>query len=182
MDETGDPGRRLWDQIVALRPRVYRFAYVLVRSPDEADDLAQAALERAMTRQHLWQEGTRLDSWLFKIVHNLWLNRLSAETVRRQHRPALSLVATEEDGVRTAESRITLALVRRLIEKLPHDQRMALLLIVVEGLSYREAADILEVSVGTVTSRLARARIALRAALEDSGQHATAGMMTAGGC
>ncbi|MCB9946342.1 MAG: RNA polymerase sigma factor [Rhodospirillaceae bacterium] len=181
MGESLDPTRHLWDRMVTLRPRVYRFAYVLVRSPDEADDLTQAALERAMTRHEQWQEGTRLDSWLFKIVHNLWLNRLSAENVRRQHRPALSLVPTEEDGVRNAESRLTLALVRRLIDKLPQDQRMALLLIVVEGLSYREAADVLEVSVGTVTSRLARARIALRAALDDEAPRTAAGTLAGGG-
>jgi RNA polymerase sigma-70 factor (ECF subfamily) len=153
--------------MVALLPRLRRFACALTGSMDEGDDLAQATVERAIRNLDKWQPGTRLDSWMFRIAQNIRLNRIRGMQIRNRH---LQAVSTDHhavsDGVRTAETRLTLAAVRQFVARLPEEQRAVLLLVCVEGLSYREVCETLDLPMGTVTSRLARARIALRAFMQ----------------
>ncbi len=153
--------------IVALQPRLRRFAYGLSGSMDEADDLVQSAFERALQRLDQWQQGTRIDSWMYRIVQTGWLNRLRAGRVRGEH---LASVELEEQGSdrsqRQTEAQMLLDKVRHCIQKLPPDQRAPLLLISVEGLSYKEASEVLDIPVGTLTSRLARGRVALLVMME----------------
>ncbi|HTV87470.1 MAG TPA: RNA polymerase sigma factor [Stellaceae bacterium] len=153
------------DRLIGVLPRLRRFARGLTGTAAEADDLVQAACERALTRQHQFQEGTRFDSWMYRIVQTIWIDQLRARGVRRED----GEVAEERSGsdipVRRIEARLALAEVRRAMDSLPPDQRTTLLLVTVEGLSYREAAEVVGVPVGTIMSRLARARIALQHSL-----------------
>ena len=154
----GDPMQR---DLVALLPRLRRFARGLAGSLDAADDLVQAACERALANRAQWQKGTRLDSWMYRIVQNLWIDQM--RTKGRWHQADEETLAAlpANDMVRAVEARIELAAVRSAIDALPPDQRAVLMLVTVEGQSYRDAAEILEVPIGTVMSRLARARLAL---------------------
>lgn len=152
-----------WTAMTALQPRLRRFAYGLTGSLDEADDLVQAAYERAISRIAQWQAGTRLDSWMYRIVQTIHINRQQANRVRGAHlQPVDPDTLTARDTARALEASITLAKVRGFIGRLPEEQRAALLLVAVEGLSYRDAAEVLDLPVGTLTSRVARARVALR--------------------
>lgn len=161
----------LKQQIAAMAPRLRRFGYVVSGSPDEADDLAQAACLRALSRLDQFQEGTRLDSWMFKIVQSIWIDRVRA----RQRRPdagpdALETLTDGGSAVRRTEARLDIVRLRTLVAELPAEQRDVLALVAIEGLSYREAADLLDIPVGTVMSRLARARkklVAARGAQKD---------------
>ena len=166
----------LHQQMAALLPRLRRFALMLTGSAADADDLTQATIERAIARLDQWAWGSSLQSWLFTIAHNLHRNqrRDAANRLRLLEEHGLELEASA-DGAAAAEARATLGEVRRLVLRLPEEQRAALLLVAVEGLSYREAAELLEVPVGTVTSRLARAREGLRAALAEAAPAAAAG-------
>lgn len=149
--------------LVALGPRLRRFAYGLTGSTEEADDLVQSAYERALTRSDQWQAGTRLDSWMYRIVQTIWLNRLKSRSSHNRHLTELS--ATMEptyDGHGDIESQLTLERIREFVWKMPEEQRAVLLLVAVEGLSYKEASDVIGVPIGTITSRLGRARIAIR--------------------
>lgn len=157
------------DQLIAVLPRLRRFARGLTGSAVEADDLVQAACERALTRAHQFQEGTRFDSWMFRIVQTIWIDQLRARDIRREEAEEEGVhVGTDEPG-RRAEARLALAEVRTALKQLPPEQRAALLLVTVDGLSYREAAEVADVPVGTIMSRLARARVALQAKLEAGG-------------
>ena len=144
---------------MALLPRLRRFACGLTRSVDDADDLLHEALERALRRIDRFEEGTRLDSWMFRIIQNIWIDQQRARKVRGETVDASEIGETMgEDGVQQTESRIMLRRVQSLLELLPADQRVVLLLVSVDGLSYAEAAKTLGVPTGTVMSRLARAR------------------------
>jgi RNA polymerase sigma-70 factor (ECF subfamily) len=153
-------------QMVALLPRLRAFARSLARTPEAADDLVQAACEKALRSLDQWTPGTRLDSWMFRIVQNQWI-----DTKRRERpqstidEPAVEAQLEGDDGLRTTEARLTLARVRQEIARLPEEQRTVLVLICVEDLSYREAAEILDLPMGTVMSRLARARRSLAQAV-----------------
>jgi RNA polymerase sigma-70 factor (ECF subfamily) len=153
-------------QIVDLIPRLRRFACVLTGSRDAADDIVQTALERALTRLDQWQPDTHLDRWLMRILHNVWIDE-----VRRNRRFVGVYDANELDlgvdpGDRRAEAHVALIQTRETIARLPAQQRDVLALVCVDGHSYKEAAEILEVPVGTVMSRLSRARIQLADMLE----------------
>ncbi len=157
---------RFGDQLMAVLPRLRRFARGLTGAAVEADDLVQAACERALARRHQFQEGTRFDSWMFRIVQTIWIDHTRTRKVRKEEpEPAEARLGSDE-AVRRVEARLALAEVRRAIDRLPPDQRAALMLVTVEGLSYREAAEVVQVPVGTIMSRLARARLALHAQLE----------------
>jgi len=152
---------------IELYPRLRRFAYGLCGSIDEADELVQTAFERALKSIRQWQPGTRVDSWMYRIIQNLWRNRLRADRVRGRHLPTpdpdrLSCLRSQQD----ADSGILLEQVQHCIEALPVEQKLAVLLVSVEGLSYREAAGILDISESALTSRLARGRRALLEQLE----------------
>ena len=154
-------------EMAALVPRLRRFAYGLTGSLDAGDDLVQSTCERALSRLHQWQAGTRLDSWMYRIMQNLWRDELRAGRRREVATDSETLDAMAGgDAEAEAAVRLDLATVRRRIADLPPDQRAVLLLVSVEGQSYKEAAAILEVPIGTVMSRLARARLALARALE----------------
>jgi RNA polymerase sigma-70 factor (ECF subfamily) len=157
------------DQLIAVLPRLRRFARGLTGSAAEADDLVQAACERALSRQHQFQEGTRFDSWMFRIVQTIWIDQLRARSVRAEDPELEGDRFGSDEPVRRAEARLALEEVRRAVARLPADQRNALLLVTVEGLSYKEAAEVAGVPVGTIMSRLARARVALQNQLNSGG-------------
>jgi len=162
-------------ELVSLLPRLRRFAYGLTGSQDDGDDLVQSACERALARLDQFQPGTRLDSWMYRIVQNLWIDQRRA----RQARPETGMEPADLEGLavgdaeRELSSRLSIATVQRAVWDLSEDQRSVLLLVCVEGLSYKAAADVLDIPLGTVMSRLARARLAVGRAL-DGGQSATA--------
>ncbi len=157
-------------EMAALVPRLRRFALGLTRAPDQADDLVQATCERAIRGLDGFTRGTRLDSWMYRIMQNLHRNALRDHAVRLRHATQVGLQGEPSlDGAGAAQARADLQTVGAALDRLDPEQRMALILVGVEGFSYQEAAEIMEVPVGTVTSRLARARLRLRAALEDDG-------------
>ena len=159
-DATNDAVRR---EMVALLPRLRRFAAALTGNLTEADDLVQDTVERALRNLDRWEPGTRLDSWMYRIAQNHWIDTVRA----KRRRPIVSgdppEAAISIDGARVAEARLTFADTCRALGELPEDQRATVALVLIEGLSYRETADILGVPIGTVTSRLARARETLSA-------------------
>ena len=161
--------KRFSDQLIAVLPRLRRFAAGLTRSASEADDLVQAACERALAREHQFQEGTRFDSWMFRIVQTIWIDQLRARDVRKEDGDIAEERLGSDEPVRRVEARLALSEVRRAVSLLPPDQRMTLMLVTVEGLSYKQAADVTGVPVGTIMSRLARARVALQQLLEAGG-------------
>lgn len=159
------------DQLIAMLPRLRRFARGLTGKAADADDLVQAACERALTRTHQFQEGTRFDSWMFRIAQTIWIDQLRSRNIRKEASEDEGMHVGSDEPVRRVEARLALHEVRSALGELPPEQRAALLLVTVDGLSYKEAADIAEVPVGTIMSRLARARIALQTKL-DAGAHA----------
>jgi RNA polymerase sigma-70 factor, ECF subfamily len=153
---------RFSDQLIAVLPRLRRFAAGLTRSASEADDLVQAACERALAREHQFQEGTRFDSWMFRIVQTIWIDQLRARDIRKEDGDVAEERLGTDEPVRRVEARLALSEVRRAVALLPPDQRSTLMLVTVEGLSYKQAADVAGVPIGTIMSRLARARTALQ--------------------
>ena len=154
------------DQLIAVLPRLRRFARGLSGSVADADDLVQAACERALARRHQFQEGTRFDSWMFRIVQTIWIDQVRARDVRKENGDVAEERLGSDEPVRRVEARLALDEVRRAVHRLSPDQRTALLLVTVEGLSYKEAAEVMQVPVGTIMSRLARARLALQLQLD----------------
>lgn len=147
------------EELVALLPRLRRFALGLTGSRDQADDLVQNACERALKNLHQYQADTRFDSWMFRITKNIWIDTWRARKAQGLN-VELETAEYEARGYckEDVENRHTLAAVSRAMQKLPEDQRVVLTLVSVEGLSYKEAAKVLEVPAGTVMSRLSRAR------------------------
>jgi RNA polymerase sigma-70 factor (ECF subfamily) len=163
-----DTLRQVREEMVALLPRLRRFARGLAGVADQADDLVQAACERALARIDQWQPGTRLDSWMFRIVQTIWLDERRSAKVRTGEGRIDPELAEEElafDGGRGLEAHMTYEAVRAAMAELPAEQRAVLVLVCVEGQSYKEVAAALDIPIGTVMSRLARARAALAARL-----------------
>lgn len=157
-------------QLIAFLPRLRRFAISLTRSPDRADDLVQSACERALANSGRFEPGTRFDAWMFRIARNLWIDRVRrertagpVEDIEDRHDIA------DATGEHLAETRMELQSVSEAIDALPEEQRQVLILTCVEDLPYREAAEILGIPIGTVMSRLARARKRLAEATGISG-------------
>ncbi|MBW8843608.1 MAG: RNA polymerase sigma factor [Burkholderiales bacterium] len=151
----------LRQEIAALLPRLRRFGRTLAHSREDADDLVQVAIEKALTRTDQWTPGTRLDSWMFRIMQNAWIDELRARERRGQ------TFLPEEDGEHVGDasasgSQLDAILVRKAVARLSEEHRAVVGLVLVEGQSYQEAAEVLGVPVGTVTSRLARARDTLQ--------------------
>lgn len=159
------------DQLIAVLPRLRRFARGLTGSAAEADDLVQAACERALTRAHQFQEGTRFDSWMFRITQTIWIDQLRSRNIRKEVMEDEALHVGSDEPSRRVEARLALQEVRAALAQIPPEQRVALLLVTVDGMSYKQAAEVAEVPVGTIMSRLARARLALQVKLE-AGAHA----------
>jgi RNA polymerase sigma-70 factor, ECF subfamily len=151
-------------RMVAVLPRLRRFAYALTGNTEQGDDLVQDACLRALSRMDLWQPGTRLDSWMYRIAQNIWLDRLRANKVRGEIVGIETMEGvTGSDGRQVAESELTLQAVAAAMAQLPAEQRAMVALVCIEGASYKEAAEVAGVPVGTVMSRLARARRSLHA-------------------
>ena len=148
-------------QMIALLPRLRRFATSLTGNLSDADDLVQDTVERALKNLHRWQEGTRLDSWMYRIAQNLWIDNVRSRRLRPTVEVDPQEAALAVDGARVMEAKLTFADTCRALAALPEEQRVVVALVLIEGQSYREAADILDLPMGTVTSRLARAREAL---------------------
>jgi RNA polymerase sigma-70 factor (ECF subfamily) len=153
--------------MVELLPRLRRFAVALTGDLDQADDLVQETCMRALARVEQWQPGTRLDSWMYRIAQNLWLDRMRAKKVRGEQVDVETAEAVAgPDGRNVVESRLSLSAVSSAMAHLPDEQRMLIALVCIDGLSYKEAAEITDTPIGTVMSRLARARRELHARLE----------------
>jgi RNA polymerase sigma-70 factor (ECF subfamily) len=155
----------LADEIAALLPRMRRFARALTYHREDADDLVQIAMERALGRSDQWEAGTRLDSWLFRIIKNAWIDEVRSRTRHAE------LFAPEEEGEHvgddTAQAHQQRLAIQKAISLLSEEHRLVVGLVLVDGLPYKEAADVLEIPIGTLTSRLARAREALQQLLAD---------------
>lgn len=169
---------RVEDQLVAFLPNLRRFAISLCRSRDVADDLVQMACERALANADRFEPGTRFDAWMFRILRNLWIDHVR----KRKTAGVQEDISERQDiagasGERDVEARMTLRSVAEAIPELPDEQREVLLLVCVEELSYREAADVLGIPIGTVMSRLARARKNLADAAGITGVAARSGVM-----
>ena len=147
------------NDLAALLPRLWRYAFVLCRDPDRSHDLVQATCERAISRRHQFRVGTRLDAWTFTILQSIWKNEIRRDSIRRGQ----GFVAAEEAGLVDREElpdgKIFFAEVLNMVDSLPEAQKSAIYLVYVEGLSYEEAAQALEIPTGTLTSRLVRARL-----------------------
>jgi RNA polymerase sigma factor (sigma-70 family) len=158
-------------EMVELLPRLRRLGRVLARDPADADDLVQLTVERALARRGQWRPGTSLASWMFRIMKNAWIDESRARARRGD------VFAPEEEGERAGadgaaamEARLTAREVESAMARLPPDQRIAVALVLVEGLSYQEAAEVLEIPPGTLTSRLVRGRAALMAQIGEAGR------------
>jgi RNA polymerase sigma factor (sigma-70 family) len=150
------------NDLVAMLPRLRRFAHSLSQSGADADDLTQATIERALRSRVQWQPGTRLDSWLYRIMRNLWI-----DTVRSRARRDKVEVPGEEaellggDPRESIEASLELNRMMAAMQRLPEEQREVVSLILIEGFGYRETAEMLGLPIGTVSSRLVRGRTAL---------------------
>ena len=154
-------------ELLTLLPKLRRFARSLARDAADADDLLQVALERALKARAQWQPGTRLDAWTMRIVRNCWIDEVRSRTRRAQTFVAEEAgAAVGVDGHEDVERRAEMHDVDQAMNALPPEQREAVALVLVEGLAYKEAAEILDVPIGTLTSRLTRGRQALARMLE----------------
>lgn len=155
-------------EIVALLPRLRRFACALTGSLDEADDVVQAACERALKSLDQFTPGTRCDLWLFQIIRTVWIDKLRyAKRRETVHDPEeAERVAFDARIHEQTEARMDLEYVRQEIANLSEEQRVILVLVTIDGRSYQEAAEMLSIPIGTVMSRLARARRRLAEALD----------------
>ena len=162
----GSSAEVLRDRIIELLPRLRRFARSLARNAQDADDLVQITAERALARAEQFQPEHSVASWLFGILRNAWIDEGRS---RRRRETLLEPEALAERVADTAAgSDPELLCLQDALTRLPDDQRLAVALVLVEGLSYKEAASIMSVPVGTLTSRLARGREALQSLLSDT--------------
>jgi RNA polymerase sigma-70 factor (ECF subfamily) len=157
--------RQLQAEIVEMLPRLWRFGLTLTRSAAEADDLVQSACERALSREAQLRGDTKIGAWMYTIMRNLWIDQIRARRTHLHDGIEAADNVVGDDGVALAERNDAWAAVRRGLASLPVQQRVALTLVCVDGMSYKEAAAILEVPIGTLTSRIARGREALHAQL-----------------
>ncbi|ORM65489.1 RNA polymerase subunit sigma-24 [Pantoea rodasii] len=151
--------------LAAHLARMWRYAMVLSRNRDVAEELVQSTCVRALERSAQYAPGTRIDRWLFSVLHSVWINELRAQRVRMGQ----GFVASDEllapDNQQQNEQRRQYAKVMQRVGQLPEAQRNAVFLVYVEGFTYQEAADTLAVPIGTIMSRLAAARNTLASAV-----------------
>ena len=154
------------NEIASLLPRMRRFARALTFHREDADDLVQVAMERALGHSEQWTPGTRLDSWIFRIIKNAWIDEVRSRTRRSE------LFVPEEAGEHVGDDFAEAQQQRMAIEKavslLSEEHRLVVGLVLVDGMAYKDAAEVLEIPLGTLTSRLARAREALQQILSDN--------------
>lgn len=154
-------------------PRLRRYARALVRDPHYADDLVQDTLERACVKWHLWKSGSNLRAWLITIMHHIFLNQLKSNTNLSKLSAGLDEVS-EMAGPTSSEAGIVLRDLEQALSRLSIEQRQVLLLVGLEDLKYGEVAKILRIPIGTVMSRLARARERLMNLMEGVDDHSVA--------
>ena len=150
-------------EIADLVPRLRRFAYAICGNREQGDDLVQTACVKALSRLDQYQRGTRLDSWMFRIIQNSHIDaaRHRQRSGGTSDPEVLDRLSDGGRGAAHSEQRLLLARVRAAIAELPEEQRAVMALVAIEGYSYKEAAEILETPIGTIMSRLARARARL---------------------
>lgn len=143
-----------------LLPRLRRFGYALTGSESEGDDLLQEAIVKALDRENQWTPGTRLDSWMFRIMQTTWIDKVRSRGRKQRVHSELKAAPfnTHEDGRRLFHDRLDLMDVHTAMMQLGDTERAALILVSIEGHTYNEAAQVLEVPIGTIMSRVARAR------------------------
>ncbi|WP_250475476.1 RNA polymerase sigma factor [Caballeronia sp. GAFFF1] len=147
-----------------LLPRLWRFALRLTQNQHDAEDLVQRACVRALERRNQLQPGTSTLSWLFSIVHSTWMNELRSRSIRSRGSMDWQdeeIESLADPGGHNPEVDLMHRQVFNAVEALPEAQRVVMVLVAIEGLSYREAADVLDVPIGTVMSRLSRARLTI---------------------
>jgi RNA polymerase sigma-70 factor (ECF subfamily) len=153
-------------ELTALLPRLRRFAHALARDASDADDLTQATVERALRSRAQWQPGTSLHSWCCRIMRNLWIDTARSRGRRAVHEaPEEAGENVGSDPREAMDASVDLKRIMAAMDRLPDEQREVVALILVEGFGYREAAEMLELPIGTVSSRLVRGRTALLAML-----------------
>lgn len=152
------------DQLAALLPRLRRFAHALSRNPADADDLTQATIERALRSRDQWQTGTKLDSWSYRIMRNLWIDTARSQSRRTaREAPEEEGLGIGEDPRDSMDAALDLKRIMAAMGRLPDEQREVVALILIEGFGYREVSEMLALPIGTVSSRLVRGRTALLA-------------------
>ena len=148
--------------LTQLLPRLRRFAHSLSRNPADADDLAQATVERALRSRDQWEPGSRLDSWLYRIMRNLWIDTVRSRGRREAHEaPEDEAQTVGSDPRESIDASLELQRAMAAMDRLPDEQREVVALILIEGFGYREASELLGLPIGTVSSRLVRGRTAL---------------------
>jgi RNA polymerase sigma-70 factor (ECF subfamily) len=150
-------------ELVVLLPRLRRFARALARNAHDADDLVQLALERALSRAAQARADAPLAGWMFGIVRNAWIDERRARARRARTFAPAELGEQIADASRSGHAEALS--VQDALARLPEEQRSAVALVLIEGLSYKEAAHVMQVPIGTLTSRLARGREALQGLL-----------------
>lgn len=149
-------------RIIAFLPRLRRFCMALTGSHDQCDDLLQQTVERALARIGQWQAGTSLESWMFRIAQNLHIDQIRSDGRRGQQVDLDQLAdVSGEDGRTITEARSELARAQAAMAALPDEQRILMALVVIDGRSYKEASEIMGLPIGTVMSRISRARHAI---------------------
>lgn len=143
-------------------PRLRRFAFALSRNAADADDLTQMTIERALNARAQFEQGTKLDSWLYRIMRNLWIDTARSRARKSKMEAGADAAETVAIDPRPAiEASVDLRRIMAAMERLPDEQREVVALILIEGLGYRETAELLGLPIGTVSSRLVRGRLAL---------------------
>lgn len=153
-------------ELTALMPMLRRFAYSLTGSPHDADDLLQNTIERLLSKGV--PEDVELAKWAFRVCRNIWIDEYRARKIRNNAAQLPELEEPTVDGENVIYNEITLGEVNNAMDKLPDDQRSIIALVAVQGMSYKEVAETLSIPMGTVMSRLARARVALSQFLNSS--------------
>jgi RNA polymerase sigma-70 factor (ECF subfamily) len=163
----GSPGRDFAEHI----PRLRRYARALTGDRGRADDLVQDTLERALAKFHLWRPGSDLRAWMFTIMHNVFINQMRAGA-------SVTVSALDDESIQpairaTQSDRLEVLDLQNALARLPEEQRAVLLLVGLEQMTYEETARVLDVPIGTVMSRLSRARERLRALLNSDAKQAS---------
>lgn len=153
-------------QLVAILPRLRRFAFSLAGNRSDGDDLLQGALTKALANSGQWKPDSRLDSWMFRIIQNHWIDTLRGRKRLSWHQPiedAEELLVV--DGQQSADKVLELKKLVRAMDDLNPEQRSVICMVGIDGMTYAQAAEVLDVPIGTIMSRLSRARAQLAKAL-----------------
>ncbi|WP_077340299.1 RNA polymerase sigma factor [Pseudocolwellia agarivorans] len=155
------------NQIIALVPMIRRFAYSLTGNQHDADDLLQNTIERLLTKGV--PENVELNKWMFRVCRNLWIDEYRSRKVRQTAAESPELTDGQiVNDEKQQTDKISLQEVNNAMDILPDEQRSILSLVAIQGMSYKEVAETLEIPIGTVMSRLSRARISLSQCLNNS--------------